>query len=281
MKCIYPYHLPEIGVDVPCGKCIQCRIQKRKEWAMRCYHELDSWDKSIFVTLTYKDLPPNGSISKKDLQKFFKRLRKSLGDRKIRYYASGEYGDRTHRPHYHIIIFGLDFDDVDIIRNAWPYCDWQALGMKPFGLVEQKSIEYVARYIDKKYYGQLADEIYLLHGLEVPFQLCSLGLGREYVDKNADRLREDQITTVRGQIYSLPRYYLNRLNIMPDERKQQAYFTECETVAHYTGLYCSVAEFRRHFKPNDSIALMKAIRDAKNQHERNLKARISIKQRKL
>ena len=88
-----------------------CRIALSREWATRVLHESDYWDHSCFTTLTYNNehLPKDGSLHKDELQKFFKRLRKYLGDRKMKYFACGEYGDEGHRPHYHAILFGIDY----------------------------------------------------------------------------------------------------------------------------------------------------------------------------
>ena len=117
------------GLEVPCGKCLQCRIAKRKEWAMRCLHEMDNWDNALFITLTYNDksLPENSTLQKKEFQNFLKRVRIQLGERKIKYFACGEYGEEKERPHYHAIIFGMSLneDDKEVIRKAWPYCDWK------------------------------------------------------------------------------------------------------------------------------------------------------------
>ena len=112
------------GLEVPCGKCMACRQQKRKEWSMRVLHESTEYRNECFTTLTYSDdnLPENGSLVKRDLQLFFKRLRKALPpSQKIRYFACGEYGDTYFRPHYHTILFnlGLGEADQDIINNAW------------------------------------------------------------------------------------------------------------------------------------------------------------------
>ena len=90
---------------------------------MRVVHESYYWDSCIFLTLTYDDdhLPPNGSLVKSDLQKFFKRLRKNSG-KKMAYFACGEYGEQTARCHYHVILFGLDFlskSDRDMIKLCW------------------------------------------------------------------------------------------------------------------------------------------------------------------
>ena len=97
------------GMYVPCGRCIACRIRKREEWTIRLLHELKYHADAVFVTLTYNDesLPINQkgypTLRKKHLQDFFKRLRINLDrdyhHRKIKYFACGEYGDCTGRPH--------------------------------------------------------------------------------------------------------------------------------------------------------------------------------------
>ena len=191
MQCEHPYRLlknidlvkyPQ-GIDVPCGQCLLCRIARRKEWSMRMLHELDRYNDSVFLTLTYNDanLPENGSLRRTDLQKFFKRLRKQLDKdgRKIRYFACGEYGSQTQRPHYHAIIYGLSLrpQDKQLVMDCWKLCDWNPAIIKgAFGLVEADSIRYVAQYIDKKYTGDLAETEYTLKGRDPVFKVQSLCL---------------------------------------------------------------------------------------------------------
>ena len=100
-------------VIVPCGRCTGCRLKYAAQWAMRCMHESQLHSRNSFITLTYnnENLPADKSINKEEMQKFFKRLRKKLGNNSIRYFACGEYGDKTSRPHYHAIIFGEDFSN--------------------------------------------------------------------------------------------------------------------------------------------------------------------------
>ena len=107
---------------IPCGKCAGCRLDYSKEWSDRMIIELKDNPKAIFVTLTYRNVDlPRGecglpSLRVSDVQRFFKRLRKHFPDRRIRYYVAGEYGPRTHRPHYHGIIFGLTLSDFSDLR---------------------------------------------------------------------------------------------------------------------------------------------------------------------
>lgn len=122
-----------------------CRIAKTREWSTRIIHEMDYFPKNSFVTLTYCDetLPKDGSIHKEELVKFFKRLRKDLGSRKIKYFACGEYGEKTGRPHYHSIIFGLGSEEKELLRSAW------SKGFIYSGSVTYDSARYVAGYVMK------------------------------------------------------------------------------------------------------------------------------------
>lgn len=82
---------------------------------MRLLLEMRRYEYSYFVTLTYSNLTlprnENGvpTLSKSDLQKFFKRLRKRIS---FKYFAVGEYGEDKGRPHYHAII--MTGDDVKL-----------------------------------------------------------------------------------------------------------------------------------------------------------------------
>ena len=87
-----------LGLRVACGKCLACRIAKRREWAARMIHELACHDDAIFITLTYNDEHNDNSVHLRDFQLFLKRLRKSLGERRIRYFACGEYGETVRTP---------------------------------------------------------------------------------------------------------------------------------------------------------------------------------------
>jgi hypothetical protein len=183
-----------------------CRIQHTREWAVRLVHELDSYDAASFTTLTYDDehIPKAGSLVKRDLQLFFKRLRKA--GREFRYYACGEYGGKFQRPHYHIIFFGQSFmkKDDPLLREVWPY------GFNYSGTVTYDSCRYVAGYCIDKLSGPLADAAYASN--ERPFQLQSKGLGRDWCDKNADQIKSGKEFTSLGRPIGLPAYYKRRLD---------------------------------------------------------------------
>lgn len=225
MKCIYPvtiknpnaatWPIKGMYIQVPCGKCIACRVNKSKEWSVRLLYEAEKFrDKSLFCTLTYNDdnLPVDYGLHKSDLQNFFKRLRKDLStnydtkDIKVKYFACGEYGDHTYRPHYHFILFGLGVKDAHFISDNWHF------GFVKVGNVSIKSINYVTGYVMKKYGGDLADAEY--GDLERPFQLQSKGLGLEMFEKlDASRAESNGYLTINGVKRSIPRYYVRKLDM--------------------------------------------------------------------
>lgn len=292
MQCISPRRLfknldlikyPD-GLLVPCGYCVGCKIAKRKEWAMRMIHELDSHQDACFITLTYDEQhiiinPETGfpTLKKTDLQKYFKRLRKAIYPRKIRYYACGEYGEKTLRPHYHAIIFGLGLSKIDqmLITNSWKF------GFTKIGLAEPDSINYVAQYIDKKFYGDLADEEYGHKGREPVFRLQSLGIGREFCDKNAEQLKHNKCTTIKGAIRKLPRYYVNRLGIPLEDLQLSAYEAESDLVSKLTGFNYSRDEAYHILEPTTVIKMEEAINKSKHQSGLNMLAKINLKNKKL
>lgn len=113
-------------LEIPCRKCIQCRLDYSKRWALRCMLEFQSFDSiGCFITLTYDNehLPSYDLADcSKDFQLFMKRFRKRFKGKKpvvdkltgeikypIRYFHCGEYGTLNGRPHHHAIIFNFDF----------------------------------------------------------------------------------------------------------------------------------------------------------------------------
>lgn len=210
MVCSHPINLEsKAGGEflVPCGKCLCCRASKSKEWALRLKHEQAYWDREGFVTLTYADefLPPGGVLVKRDLVKFFKRLRKAIEPRKIRYFACGEYGSQTCRPHYHAIIFGIDSRDSHIVAKAWPFGD--RISVDP---VRSGGIEYVTGYVRKKI--DIKYSFYARKGLPFPFQLQSQSLGLCWAIENRSLLEANGMT-YQGESIGLPRYYLRKLDL--------------------------------------------------------------------
>ncbi len=129
-----------------CGQCMACRIRRREEWMTRILMENCVHASSLFVTLTYdlEHCPPSGSLCKRDVQLFLKRLRKCVYPRLIRHFIVGEYGSRSQRPHYHAVLFGLELDDEKVIGEAWKN------GFVTLSELNRSRARYAARYIMKK-----------------------------------------------------------------------------------------------------------------------------------
>lgn len=216
-------------MEVPCGQCIGCRLERSRQWAVRLMHEKQLHEHAWFVTLTYADkhLPPGMSLDRRDMQLFFKRLRKSVGS--VRYLYCGEYGDTTSRPHYHAIIFGPDFPDRRIINrkdNGDLYESAQlteiwGLGHVWIGAVTFESAAYVARYVVKKVTGDKAAEHYRythpdtgeIFDREPEYINMSRrpGIGKDWYEKfEGDVFPRDHVV-LGGKASKPPRYYDRQL----------------------------------------------------------------------
>lgn len=277
MTCTYPVTI-EMGRKVPCGRCLACRIQKASEWTLRLSHELMYWEKSCFLTLTYNEdnLPEGGTLVKKDLQNFFRSIRKVLG-KKIKYYASGEYGDIFKRAHYHAIVFGLGFSTKSLVENvdkkvkARLKDDLESIWNKGFvhiGTVNPHSMRYCADYVHKKLFGRLQKETYQDVGLIPPFQLQSSGIGKRYAIDNKEMLKRDLFCTLGGVKHSLPRYYLKILGIDDEDRKKMDDLASDK----YTELYSFHA-----MRTKGSVAdVVESIKRSRIQYDKNLNAKNRI-----
>lgn len=198
------------GMEVPCGKCLFCRIQKRSEWTLRCIHELQTSESAIWLTLTYADDPVE--LKKEDLRRFFKKLRK-ISNKKFKYLAVGEYGKKEGRPHYHVILYNFNIncqEDIDYIQRAWSY-DNKLIGYIHFANVEKNSIQYTLKYMTKSLDADLAEQEY--GSLEQPFKWQSQGIGKDYALANAEQFRELFGVPVGDRIQNIPRYYIEKCNI--------------------------------------------------------------------
>lgn len=243
-----PYALRVISdyILIPCGQCIDCRLQYSRDWANRCMLELEYHDAAWFITLTYDDDnvprhdyadPETGelfqslSLEKRDLQLFFKRLRKSFPNDKIRYFCAGEYGSETFRPHYHCIIYGLHLDDLQFYKKNFegsPYWNSEKLskiwgkGHVVIAEVNWETCAYTARYIMKKLKGQEA-VFYDMHNLQPEFTVMSRkpGIARQWYDDHPDLYDYDFIhlkTEKGGLKFKPPRYYDKLYDVeYPDE----------------------------------------------------------------
>lgn len=138
-----PEHQNAVPLRLPCGGCLGCRTAKAKEWALRCHLELQNHRHAAFTTLTYDDKNKPVTLERRHLQLFLKRLR-SKTTQPLRFFASGEYGETTYRPHYHAIIFGVSPQCRHVIQDAW------GMGHTHTANATPATIAYVAGYTSKK-----------------------------------------------------------------------------------------------------------------------------------
>ncbi|AXF52012.1 MAG: replication initiator protein [Microviridae sp.] len=237
-QCLFPFYVErklyfrqeDRFTPVPCGKCPECLKRRVQAWAFRLEKEALQHKSQYFITLTYDDRylteTPNGyyTLVKRDVQLFFKRLRKSLPkDSKIKYYLCGEYGSNTYRPHYHAILFGDENLTEQSIILAW-ICPYEELydpvesklfhpplGHVHFGDVQDGSIKYTIQYYDKGRLERLQGDDDRLN----EFALMSKGLGKNWLTNETARfIRENpdkQFIYSSGYKLALPAYYRRRL----------------------------------------------------------------------
>lgn len=237
-------------IPIPCGTCIGCRLDYAKEWAVRCLNEAKYSANNYFLTLTYDDehLPAHSSLKKRDLQLFIKRLRKYMSDRGhqgVRFFACGEYGDKGHRPHYHILLFNCPFDDLKYLSTTsigdklfystaltklWTY------GFNSLGEVNIETCAYTARYVLKKHKG-IYSKYYEDNFIEPEFIVMSRkpGIGYKYFEEKKESIYKSDEVIYRNsenlaQIVKPCAYYdklydsinPSRLEKVKESRKERA-----------------------------------------------------------
>ena len=231
----------EDTVLVPCGKCLGCRLDKAQDWAIRCSHEIQMYEDrglpSSFLTLTYNEehLPNPPSINRNDPKRFIHNLRQHVtretGTTKsgIRFFGCGEYGEQLSRPHYHMLMFGYQFPDIEVhTRNQndqpiYTSATMDRLWGKGYCTTANASYQtahYVARYITKKINGEEATNHYTrtdmqtgqLYELEPEFNFSSRmpGLGYDWLQKYKKQLHNGYVI-VDGKKKPIPDYYLRKL----------------------------------------------------------------------
>ena len=219
----------DLPVTLPCGQCVGCRLEKSRQWAIRCQHEASLHEQNCFVTLTYStdNLPPLGSLKLRDFQLFMKRLREEIAPKKVRFFHCGEYGEKYQRPHYHACLFGHDFDDKkpwketneNILYTSETLTKLWGLGHCSIGAVTFQSAAYVARYIMKKATGELAEDRYLvvdengeILGKRQPeYTTMSRrpGIGSDWLKKYKTDVYPDDFVVVNQKKMRPPKFYDN------------------------------------------------------------------------
>ena len=217
--------------NLPCGKCWKCRLTYARTWAIRCMHEAKG-KKCAFLTLTYdpEHLPPDGSLNVRHFQLFMKKLRNKTKIKKLRFFHSGEYGEKLGRPHYHALIFGYDFPDKEYFKSSKPspfnnnkkdkfplyqseeFNELWHYGYAIIGDVTFQSASYVARYIMKKINGDQSQDHYSGKKPEYCTMSRRPAIGKEWYENNGWQSchANDKITVeINDKYYYLkpPRYY--------------------------------------------------------------------------
>lgn len=220
-------------VEVPCGKCVNCKLDYARQWSIRC--ELESYlypkNYNFFITLTYSDdfltrYNDNATLVKKEFSLFLKRLREyfrvNFNHTGIRFFGCGEYGSKTMRPHYHSILFncplellndfkyysttelGFDLFTSETLNKIWSF------GYVVIGEYSYQSAGYVARYVSKKVFDEtptLYDDL----GIEKEFSLCSRrpGIARGYFDLNREKIfnNNGRLVLKGGKEVNIPHYF--------------------------------------------------------------------------
>lgn len=216
----------DMPATIACGQCIGCRLERSRQWAIRCIHEASQYDNNCFITLTYNDLhlPRDLSLNLDHFQRFMKRLRFKYGAN-IRFFHCGEYGEKYGRPHYHACLFNFDFKDKTLwtINNGhrlyvseelnalWPY------GFATIGEVTFESAAYVARYIMKKMTGPMAADHYSrldettgeIYQLKPEYTTMSRrpGIGKVWFDKYKSDVYPHDYVVLKGKKMRPPRFY--------------------------------------------------------------------------
>lgn len=223
MICDTPFYvLPKGAVEkvpVPCGRCPPCKLRRVNSWVFRLLQEEKVSISAHFITLTYDTrfvpITTNGfmTLDKGEFPRFMKRLRKLVPHATLKYYAVGEYGTNSKRPHYHAIIFNCP--DPKHYVTAW------GLGDLHVGDVSGDSIAYTMKYIDK-----ITDKKMHSRDDRVPeFPLMSKGLGENYLSEQMVQYHKADLTRLYatktgGHKIALPKYYRTKI-YSDDEQKKQ------------------------------------------------------------
>jgi len=200
--------------QLPCGQCLACRLDYARQWAIRCVHESKMHERNSFVTLTYSDENlKSPKLIYSDFQKFMKKLRKLQND-PIGVFVTGEYGEKTKRPHWHAIIFNWEPNDrlyshsnlrgdkcytSETLTKTWGH------GRAEMGSVTFESAGYCARYAAKKLvHGR--DEAHEFHPISK--KSSKHAIGKKFLERYwPDVFNHGHIVLDDGNTCSIPRYY--------------------------------------------------------------------------
>lgn len=227
---------------LPCGRCTGCKLEHSRQWGTRCMHEASLHPENSFLNLTFdrEHLPVDYSVHPRHMQLFFKKLRKLIYPKKVRFFLGAEYGDLNQRPHYHVILFNHDFNDKifyertdrgDILYTSKTLTNLWGQGFCTLGAVTFASACYTARYAVKKITGLRASEHYLrehpdhhfICRVRSEFSLMSRGdnsgdpiwgggIGSGWIAKYKDDTYKDDSVIVNEHPTKPPRFYDQKLS---------------------------------------------------------------------
>lgn len=254
---------PELtGLELPCRKCLACRLSTAREKAIRCWHESQMWDNSIFLTLTYDDAHLRSPrLDYSDFQDFMKSLRAHVGhtpESRIGVMVTGEYGEQTKRPHWHAILFNYRPADAthkytshsgDSVYSSQEIDSLWEKGATEFGTVTIDSSSYVARYAAKK----------LVHGPDQSHDFHPIhrtsskhAIGKAWIEKYWES------TFALGYVYlpngskaGIPRYYKDWLK----EQNPAAY------LRYVTNVLPKTTALAEEAAKQDELEFLKDLRD--------------------
>nr|QJB19499.1 MAG: replication initiator protein [Microvirus sp.]QJB19703.1 MAG: replication initiator protein [Microvirus sp.] len=233
MRCLYPRtvafaddgktivwskknHSPEYAkFQLPCSKCLECRLEYARQWAVRCVHEAKMHAENSFITLTYSEENLKSTkLIYRDFQLFMKRLRRAEPHKQISVFVTGEYGEKTKRPHWHAIIFNWQPTDLvkkyqndrgDQVYSSATLDRLWGHGISEVGSVTFESAGYVARYAAKK----------LIHGKDqehdyhpISKKSSKRAIGRTWLETYYKDLSYGYVIMENGMKVSIPRYYV-------------------------------------------------------------------------
>lgn len=229
----------DLPVDVPCGRCIGCRLDRSRQWAVRCVHEASLHTDNCFITLTFSDdyLDKKQTLSVDDFQKFMKRLRKEIHPQTVRYFHCGEYGQQLQHPHHHACLFGWRPTDLELwsdkrnvrlyrsptLEKLWEY------GHSTVGDVTFESAAYIARYVMKKWsadnlkgeqlysamksHSEASAEYYQGKKPEYVTMSRRPGIGAGWIQKYKSDVYPDDHVIINGKPIKVPKFYDAKLEL--------------------------------------------------------------------
>ncbi|QXP08318.1 MAG: replication initiator protein [Arizlama microvirus] len=251
----------DMPLQVPCGKCLGCRLEKSRMWSVRVMHEASLHKDNMFLTLTYEKMPENNSLNKEDITLFLKRMRDRIGP--FRYLQCGEYGEKLGRPHHHAAIFGYRFPDckklpgTDLFSSDIAVDIWKK-GFVSIGDLTSDSATYICKYVMKRVTGKKEKQHY--DGKKPEFVTMSRrpGLGKEWFNKyQKDVINADACVFENGIQARPGRYYDSiRENLDPKEiakakqirQEKKIELTEQQLETKHRALKLKLKQYKRRYE---------------------------------